>query len=523
MLNVNCKNVIARRNRSKISVFIRLVTSLVFALGAVPALASESATVISTGDVVFYTLTLATVVFFSVGMIVSRELHWLTYSVYGFLAITLVASIDGTLAHLFNDPWYRTDGPLIAGAMTAAFGFWHVAFRIEDGHWLAHTRWLNLSFAVLMAILIPTYFLFVEATPSLLVPLYSTLNTGMLLMFTAQIFPPITWTEFSTRQHRITIIWPLTTALVGAGGYVIHFAGPGFSIEMLELLNRVIFSMHLLHLLVFVCISVLVHIRARIEAEQEAADAARQAAEAALALERSERNFERARAVASERSRQLASASHDLKQPITALRQVIERRSAEAEGRDMQRLRDAVDYLDQLTGTFLDEGNKAIDDALESEDDHRELDQDELAREAVGVNVILNTVTALFQEEAAQSGMTIGADASDEVIRVQPLALTRAVSNLVSNAIAHSDGKSIRLRAIKQEDGLCIDVTDNGRGMTAEEADQATKLRYKGEHSTGSGLGLAIVQAQADEQDWIFSLQTDPRQGLTARLLIPNS
>ena len=523
MPNVNCKNVVVGRNRSQITVFMRLVAGVLFAFGAGPAFASEAAPVISTGDVVFYTLTLATVVFFSVGMIVSRELHWLTYSVYGFLAITLVASIDGTLVQLFDDPWYGTDGPLIAGAMTAAFGFWHVAFRIEDGHWLAGTRWLHLAFAVLMAMLIPTYFLFVEATPSLMVPLYSTLNTGMLLMFTAQIFPPITWTEFSKRQHRITIIWPITTALVGAGGYVIHFVGPGFSDDTLELLNRVIFSMHLLHLLVFVCISVLEHIRARIEAEQEAADAARKAAEAALALERSEHNFERARAIASERSRQLASASHDLKQPITALRQVIERRAAETDGHDVQRLRDAVDYLDQLTGTFLDEGNKAIDGVLTPEDDHRELAQDELAREAVGVDVILNTVAALFQEEAAQSGMTIEADPSDAVIRVQPLALTRAVSNLVSNAIAHSGGQSIQLSALKQADGLCIDVTDNGRGMTAAEAEQATTLRHKGEHSTGSGLGLAIVQAQADEQNWIFSLQTDPGQGLTARLLIPNS
>ena len=224
MPNVNCQNAIVRWNPSLISVFSRLVAGVVFAFGADPAFASEAATAISTGDVIFYTLTVTTVAFFSVGMIVSRELHWLTYSVYGFLAVTLVASLDGTLAHLFNDPWYRTDGPLVAGALTAAFGFWHVAFRIEDGHWLARTHHLHLAFAALMALLIPAYYFFVDSTPSLMVPLYSTLNTGMLLMFTAQIFPPVTWTEFSKEQRRITIIWPLTTALVGAGGYVIHFA-----------------------------------------------------------------------------------------------------------------------------------------------------------------------------------------------------------------------------------------------------------------------------------------------------------
>ncbi len=356
-----------RLTHSRRGVSGRLVWLFALLLFTTPALGLEPGLTVSNGDVVFYTLTLTSIAFFSVSMIVSRQAHWLTYSIYGVLALALMAAIDGTLARQFNNTWFMTDGPLLIGAVTAAFGFAHVAFRLEKGHWLYQTRKTHLSFAVLMAALIPVYMLVIRTDHSLMVPLYSTLNTGMLLMFIAQIFPPITWTQFSQRQHRITIIWPIATALIAAGGYTLHFSGPGFSRDTLEILNRVIFSMHLLHLLVFVSISVLEHIHARIEAEQNAADAARQTAETALALERSEHNFERARALASERSRQLASASHDLKQPITALRQVIEKRAAESESRDLQRLRDAVDYLDQLTGTFLSEGNKAIDEAMDAE------------------------------------------------------------------------------------------------------------------------------------------------------------
>ena len=185
-------------------------------------------------------------------------------------------------------------------------------------------------------------------------------------------------------------------------------------------------------------------------------------------------------------------------------------------------MRDAVDYLDQLTGTFLDEGTKAIDDELVPSDEQRELDQDQNAREAVSVNVILNTVAVLFQEEAKQAGITIDTRAAEEVIRVQPLALTRTLSNLVSNAIAHSGCEKILLHALRRDDGVCIEVIDDGRGMTPEEAAQATKLRHRGDDSTGSGLGLAIVQAQADEQNWRFELQTELEQGLAATLLIPN-
>ncbi|MFK7914310.1 MAG: hypothetical protein AB8B93_10385, partial [Pseudomonadales bacterium] len=156
---------------------------------------------LSAPDVVFYTLALTTVAFFCFVLVVSRQYQWLTYSLYGLLMITLIASLDGTLSYLFaGNIWLMTDGPLLIGAVTAGFGFAHVAYRFEAGHWLHGTRYLHLGFAALMLALLPGYLLVPTAMDNL-VPLYAVLNTGMLIMFVAQIFPPITWTQFTRRQH----------------------------------------------------------------------------------------------------------------------------------------------------------------------------------------------------------------------------------------------------------------------------------------------------------------------------------
>ncbi|MEM7097819.1 MAG: HAMP domain-containing sensor histidine kinase [Pseudomonadota bacterium] len=468
-------------------------------------------------DVVFYTLTIASVAFFSFGLILTRQYHWLSYSIYGVMMIVLVAALDGSLAYLAGgDRWYMTDAPLLAGSLTAAFGFAHVAYRLEPGHWLYRAKSLNLVSAVIMAALFPAYALVPDYLPSL-VPLYATLNTGMLLMWAAQIFPPMTWTQLTPAQHRFTIIWPVFTALAAVGTYAVHFIGPGFEPATLNGVNRMLFIFHLGHLLVFVCISVLEQIRARVDAERSAAEAGQAAAEAALALEISERDFEKARALASDRSRQLANASHDLKQPIATLRRVVEEHAAHDEGHHAQRLRDAIEYLDQLAGTYLSAGNEALDQSLAD----GEIAVDQSGRELVELNLIFETVLALFREEAQTVGVMLCARTTDIEFLVHPLALTRAVSNLVSNALAHSQGKKILLCARHKKGAVRVEIHDNGKGMAPEDLVQAMHVRQRGSNSEGSGLGLAIVEAQATEQGWQFDLKSNPGRGTSAYLTIP--
>lgn len=495
---------------------LRLVAPLL-GLYSIPAWAVTVPAALSAADVMFYTIALTTVAFFSFGMMVSRQYQWLTYSIYGVLIVMLIAALDGTLSYLFGGYlWLMTDGPLLIGAVAAGFGFAHVAYRFESGHWLSGTRSLHLGFAALMLLLLPAYWLLAPAMDNL-APLYATLNTGVLIMLAAQIFPPITWTQFTSTQRTMTVVWPVSSAGLALGFYAIHFSGDGFARNTLNLFNRLLLLLHLSHLLVFAGLSVVQQMRARVLAEQAAAESARSAAEAALALEVSERGYERARNLASRRSQQLASASHDLQQPVMALRQVVEQRADRHADGEVARLKDAIDYLDQLVSTYLNVGNRALDESLNSE---REVTQDGHGQERLDVNLILDTVAALYQQSAHSSRVALQVRHSALQIQVHPLALTRVLSNLVANALAHGQASRILLCARRRSTRVRIEIHDNGCGMNATELTAAMQLRHHGEDSGGSGLGLAIVQSQAHEQDWGFEMRSRPGRGTSAYVTV---
>jgi signal transduction histidine kinase len=77
-------------------------------------------------------------------------------------------------------------------------------------------------------------------------------------------------------------------------------------------------------------------------------------------------------------------------------------------------------------------------------------------------------------------------------------ALTRAVQNLVANAVRHGgSGKWIGVRATRVDDQVRITVEDRGPGVDAGESGRLFEPFYRGHNSAatpGAGLGLAIVR-----------------------------
>jgi two-component system sensor histidine kinase SenX3 len=82
-----------------------------------------------------------------------------------------------------------------------------------------------------------------------------------------------------------------------------------------------------------------------------------------------------------------------------------------------------------------------------------------------------------------------------------PLALTRAVQNLVSNAIRHgAEGKWVGVSAQRDGAQVLIRIEDRGPGIGARDARHIFEPFFRGRHSSrvrGSGLGLAIVKQVA--------------------------
>jgi two-component system, OmpR family, sensor kinase len=175
----------------------------------------------------------------------------------------------------------------------------------------------------------------------------------------------------------------------------------------------------------------------------------------------------------------VADASHELRNPLTALRgnaAFLARNGADAAALDD--LRADADRLSKMVEELL---VLAREDAGEPPTDPVRLDQ--LAEELAGERVTVR---------AEDAGWVRG-DAG---------ALGRALANLVDNGLRHGPpGGVVTVTVSQAGDEVHLEVADEGPGIPLELADKATQRFWRGEGASagdGSGLGLALVRAAAE-------------------------
>ena len=114
--------------------------------------------------------------------------------------------------------------------------------------------------------------------------------------------------------------------------------------------------------------------------------------------------------------------------------------------------------------------------------------------------------------------------------------LRQVIGNLMSNALTHTpDGTPIEVsvssgtldpQAGDHTPAAILDVTDQGPGMTQEQARRVFERFYRADQARtratgGSGLGLAIVRALVVAQGGVASVRTAEGQGATFRIALP--
>jgi two-component system NtrC family sensor kinase len=95
-------------------------------------------------------------------------------------------------------------------------------------------------------------------------------------------------------------------------------------------------------------------------------------------------------------------------------------------------------------------------------------------------------------------------------IAADPLALSRALTNLVSNACEAMDGKgTLRITASPR----AIEVSDTGRGIPAEFARRIFDPFFTTKGANGTGLGLSIVRELMRQQGGSITVHSEPGRG----------
>jgi heavy metal sensor kinase len=211
-----------------------------------------------------------------------------------------------------------------------------------------------------------------------------------------------------------------------------------------------------------------------------------------------------------------ADASHELRTPLAILRAELElARNHATDDRFVTALDSALEETDRLS--------HLVDDLLllgRADAGHV------TAQTLVGVAEVADGLLPGFRTLAGRRGITVSS-VGDAVVRADPRALSRAVANLLDNAIRHAaDGGNVALHITQRPDGTAITVIDDGPGVPPEEREQMVQrfaqLDRAHVRSGGAGLGLSIVSAVAAAQHGRLEISDAPSgRGLAVTLYLP--
>lgn len=229
-----------------------------------------------------------------------------------------------------------------------------------------------------------------------------------------------------------------------------------------------------------------------------------------------ERNYSHARDLADRRRQQLATMSHDIRQPLASLRMTMETMTRDQSPEIRDRLSEAFDYMQDLALGHL-EDSRPGDDLPDAPAPPPQED----STDPYALSLILTTVAQMFREEAVSKGLRLRVVPSSLPVTMPPLILMRIVSNLVSNAVKYTTEGSVLAGVRRRSDGASIEVLDTGAGMTAEELDSFRQAWSQGETSSGHGLGLSICYALAAQHGLKLSVSSTPGKGTVFSLRIP--
>ncbi|MCF1709390.1 sensor histidine kinase [Tabrizicola sp. J26] len=116
----------------------------------------------------------------------------------------------------------------------------------------------------------------------------------------------------------------------------------------------------------------------------------------------------------------------------------------------------------------------------------------------VDATTLARDLTAEHIPAATDAGIDLGFESEDQAlppIRAEPLLLSEALRNLLSNAILHAGkGAVVTVRLRRDGNALCVEVEDNGPGIPADTRGAVTTRFERGATlGPGMGLGLAVV------------------------------
>jgi len=219
------------------------------------------------------------------------------------------------------------------------------------------------------------------------------------------------------------------------------------------------------------------------------------------------------------KTRLLAAASHDLRQPLHALTLFSDGlANGETDPGRLQRIghiRECVESLDRLFTELL---NLSQLDAGVLQPQWTDF----------ALDTLFDEISRNFRAVAEQQNLRLVVRKTDAWVRCDYVMLSRILNNLVSNSLRHTAEGGVLVGARRRGKGIRIDVWDTGVGIAPHHQARVFEEFYQvephgrtgGRDARGMGLGLATVQRLAALLNTRVDLNSRLHKGTCVRVTV---
>jgi len=205
--------------------------------------------------------------------------------------------------------------------------------------------------------------------------------------------------------------------------------------------------------------------------------------------------------------------AHEIKNPLTPIQLSAERIARKFRNSDPD------------TGDAIEQGTKTI----VGEVAQLKRMVDEFARFArmPAIHLRHAQLAEILQQSASlyrdvKPGVTIGVEVAEDIeLLMDPEQISRAVGNLLKNAVEATDNGEIRVSARRAAHRVVIEVADPGRGVADADKDKLF-LPYFSTKGRGTGLGLAIVHRIVRDHDGQIHVHDNHPRGTRFEIELPS-
>jgi signal transduction histidine kinase/CheY-like chemotaxis protein len=217
------------------------------------------------------------------------------------------------------------------------------------------------------------------------------------------------------------------------------------------------------------------------------------------------------------KSRFLAAASHDLRQPVHALGLFVGALRNSRLPRETRRLAEQIEAstaaMDTLFSALLDISR--LDAGVV-----------EVRTQVFPIQPLLNRICREHAGDADSKGILLICRPSQAYVRSDPVLVERILRNLISNAVRYTQQGGVLVGCRKRRGAVRIEVWDTGPGIAPELHDQVFQEYFQlanpeRDRTKGLGLGLAIVRRLSELLDCDLTLRSRPSRGSRFSIALP--